>query len=647
MTMRQSRYSDQVASTTAADDVGGSTLARWAPLIIMLAVSTAYANSFNAPFTFDDNPAIVENPHVRSLWPLTRAMSAPQQSSVAGRPMVSLSLAVSYALFGMTSWGFRLQNIVVHVLAALTLYGIVRRTMLLPHPHCEGDANNAIVQANIKRRAAATPLALFVALLWAVHPLQTQSVTYIIQRAESMVGLFYLLTLYCFIRSLDVARPLPWRFGAVIACALGMATKEVMVTAPVVILIYDRIFVSASFRELFRRRWSIHAALAGTWLILFCLMIGGPRSATTGFALKKATALEYAASEFGVIAHYLRLTFWPIGQCLDYGWPVARTMREIVPPMLLILVLVSVTIWALRRKPRLGYLGVWFFIILAPTSSFVPIEDLAFEHRMYLPLAAVCAAVVFVAYRLLVRNVDADQTHFRSRVGTAFAASSIIFLMALTLHRNHDYRADEAGTDYLIWADVMHKRPDNPRGYDNAGNALYLKGHYDGAIALFQQALSLKADDDLAHYNLGSTLESLGRIDEAVEHYRAALRIDSGRYRAHYNLGRILLQQQHYAEATEEFRATLEIQPDFPDAQNNLAIALAQQGQLDAAIETYRTLFETSPDFLDARLNLAMLLLRKGASADAAVQLREVLRIQPGNEQAQRMLEQLQIGRGG
>ena len=180
--------------------------------------------------------------------------------------------------------------------------------------------------------------------------------------------------------------------AAVVACALGMGTKEVMATAPIVVLLYDRCFLAGSFREAFRRRWPMYVGLAATWAILGALVIAYPWGAATGagFGLAEAGPWEYARTQPGVILNYLRLSFWPSSLCFDYSWPIATSAGQIIPAAAVIAALLAATLWALRRAPALGFLGAWFFLILAPTSSFVPIiTEVAAERRMYLPLAAV------------------------------------------------------------------------------------------------------------------------------------------------------------------------------------------------------------------------------------------------------------------
>ncbi|MFC1573449.1 hypothetical protein ACFL6M_07625, partial [Candidatus Eisenbacteria bacterium] len=227
-------------------------------LLVVVGVVT-YANSLRGPFIFDDTTWILGNPTTRQLWRIDRILLVPDDLSVVGRPIVNLSLAISYAVSATDPFGYHLTNLLIHLLAALTLFGVIRRTLSLPG-----------MPAHLTRDAGG--LAFACALIWLVHPLQTSAVTYIIQRTESLMGLFYLLALYSLIRGSQAVRPIPWFLLAVITCFFGMGTKEVTVSAPVVLLVYDRIFLAGSFGELLRKRWGLYLGLAASWILLAALV---------------------------------------------------------------------------------------------------------------------------------------------------------------------------------------------------------------------------------------------------------------------------------------------------------------------------------------------------------------------------------------
>jgi tetratricopeptide (TPR) repeat protein len=480
-----------------------------AVLTIIVAAAVAYSNSFRGPFIFDDIAAIQRNESIRNLFS-AEILIPPGRITVARRPLANLSFAINYAISGLAVTSYHIGNLLIHVLAALALFGIVRRTLLLP-------------PMRGRFGAASTGLATAVALIWAIHPLQTESVTYIVQRAESLMGLCYLLTLYAVIRSASSERPHRWHAAAVAACALGMGAKEVMATAPIVVLLYDRAFLSGSFREAFRRRKRLYFGLAATWAVLAAIMLLYEGPGAAGFGISAVAPWRYALTQPGVLLHYLRLTFWPQPLCLDYAWPLTTEFWQIVPQTLALAALLAATAWALVRQPALGFLGAWFFLILAPTSSVMPIDDACFEHRMYLSLAAPVAAAAVAAYaaaeRLLRRPKESQQARRRRVFGILAlpALCAAAGLGMLTFQRNAQYRSR-----FSIWEDVTRNRPKNPRGWSNLGLAYADAGRFDDAFREYDEALKLNPDYPKASNDPGNARSDDAHNSEAGREYNKA-----------------------------------------------------------------------------------------------------------------------------
>ena len=488
------------------------------PVLIIAAGLWAYHNSFQGPFIFDDESAIPDNPHIRHLWPISQAMCAPY-CAVIGRPVVCLTLALDYALGGLHVWGYHASNLTVHVLSALVLFGIIRRTL-------DG------VKFRNRFGSASVWLAAAITLIWEVHPLQTECVDYIVQRTELLMGLFLLLTLYCVLRGSQSSRPGVWYSLAVVSCALGMGSKEVMVVAPLIVLLYDWMFLAASFREQWRQRWGLYLGLAGTWLILPPLMAGTHYN-TVGFG-RGVSPWQYLETQAGIIPYYLRLCFWPQPLVISYfDWPFARSLEDVLADGIIVLGLLAATVWAFRRRPWLGFLGAWFFLILAPTSSFLPIlSEAAAERRMYLPLAAVVTLVVVGAFetgrRLLHRR-------WGFVVGCLAGGCVTALFTFLTIQRNRDYRSA-----LTIWQDAVEKRPDNPVAHNFLGRALLQAGNAAQAIQQFQRALQLMPNLAQAHFNMATAFEQLGRTREAIKQYDQVLRLKPDTIEAQNNLAWLL-----------------------------------------------------------------------------------------------------------
>jgi Flp pilus assembly protein TadD/uncharacterized membrane protein len=533
---------------------------------------------------------------------------------VEGRPLVNLSLAINYAFGGVRVWGYHALNLTLHILAGLTLFGIVARTLRQP-------------ALRDRFGQAALPLALTIALIWVVHPLQTESVTYLIQRAETMMGLFYLLTLYCVIRGADSASANIWYLASVVSCLLGMTSKEVMVSAPLIVLLYDRTFLSGAFAQAWRQRWRLYAGLAATWIPLGYLVAStSNRSGSAGFGTI-VTWQAYALTQLQAIALYLKLSVWPDPLVFDYGTGLAHSFSEVASSAFIVAVLLVGTLVALRRWPALGFVGAWFFVILAPTTSVMPVvtQTMA-EHRLYLPLAGVVALVVIGAFLL-------GQRLFRKQPGgvlACFSAGSVVFLFAhLTVQRNQTYHSGLA-----IWNDTVAKCPNNSRAQNNLGEALLEVGKVSDAIGHYEQALQIQPDYAEAHNNLGNALMKEGKLRDAIGHYEQALRIQPDLADAHYNLGVALEQAGRLQDAVEHYKQALQIEPDSADAHNNLGNALLQMGNVQEAIGQYAQALKIEPDSAGAYYNLGSALGRAGRLQEAIEQYRQALRIKPDYAEA-------------
>ncbi len=513
-----------------------------AGLVIVLAGALAYHNSLGGPFIFDDPRSIRDNPTIRSLWPIWPLLSPPAEGlAIQSRPVINISLAINYAIGGLDVRGYHIFNLVVHILAALTLFGIIQRTLHL-----------AVMPEHIAR--SSLPLAFVAALIWAVHPLQTEAVTYIIQRTESLMGLFYLLTLYCMIRGAGAVRPFWWYVAAVVACTLGMGSKEVMVTAPLIVLLYDRVFLARSLKQVFRHRWPLYIGLAATWVLLAALVIPpGGRGSSVGFGYWAALR-AYIPGQAIVVVRYLRLSFWPSPLIIDYGIFRTGSAAQVLPYAVILVLLLVGTVLAFRDRPWQGFLGVWFFAILTPSSTLVPLLiQPAAEKRMYLPLAAVIVAVVICTYGLGRRLASRLGPHLGTIVGqlagVGLTAAAVLILGFLTVRRNCDYRSELA-----IWQDTVDKLPHSYHAWNSRGAAYQDVGDYDQAIHDYTQALRLNPQFAQTYRNRGLARSKKGRYDQAIEDYTHAIKL-KGNYAEAYNSRAVAHYHKHqYARARADAR---------------------------------------------------------------------------------------------
>ena len=577
-----------------------------AVVVIVLATLAAYHNSLSGAFVLDDQASIQENVSIRSLWPPSSVLAPPMEAGTSGRPFANVTFALNYAISGLEVRSYHAVNLALHVLAALALFGVIRRTLLQP---------------NLRERFEnlATPVALASAVVWAVHPLLTEAVDYLAQRTEVLMGLCYLLTLYAFIRSAESGASRMWPAFAAVACLLGMASKEVMATAPVMVFLYDRTFVAGTFREAWRQRGSLHAALAATWLVLAALMFSSRLDERgVGFELG-VPWFNYVLTECHAMLLYLRLALWPHPLVFDYGWNFERSISAAAPSALVLAALLAGTLWALRRRPALGFLGAWFFVLLAPSSSVVPItEQPMAESRMFLPLAAITTLGVIALVR------------FFGRRSLLVWAPVALVLGAATVDRHAAYRSPLS-----LWSDTVAKLPTNARAHNNLGSALTReKGREPEAIEHFKTALRLRPDYADAHNNLGVALLQAGRATEAIAPLETALRLRPDFADAHYNLGEALFQTGDVPLAIANFERTLRLKPDLAKAHNNLGVALLRLGRVTEAIREDEAALRLDPGFADAHYNLGNALAQAGHLPESVEHFSTALRLNPRFEKA-------------
>ncbi len=642
------------APTPASRPDRAAQIERLLPWVLIVVGFFAYLNTLPNEFVFDDEPNILGSEAIRDFGNWRDMLRSP-------RPMVDFSLALNYRLdsalrqahpddrykLGYDPRGYHVLNMAVHILAALTLFGLVRRTLLLP-------------QFRERMGACAAWLAFVTAILWLVHPLNTQAVTYVIQRGESMMGLFFLLTLYASLRhaqSRGAAR-FAWLVCAVAACAAGMGSKQVMVGAPLVVLLYDWTFFGGRERGIFRRRAALYAGLFATWAVLGAVtgsaIIG--KDASAGFAMPIMSWWRYAISQPLIILHYLRLSFVPYPLVLDYLWQPAipfalprellaeRVLVYIVLPAIPILVLVIASVIGAWRRRWWGFLGLAFFIILAPTSSIMPIADLAFEHRMYLPLVCVICVVVMILNQLL-GSVSAA---FRNQAGLALALVIAAVFAWLTFERNYEYQSG-----VTIWETVVDRVPNNPRGWQNLG------GHMDDlanrtedplarqqlkAVALqyLEKTLQLFPTYHQAHYGIANIQLERGNVERAITLYRHAIELHGTDPEYHYGLGMALLAAGDIAGAERAFDEAIRLKPTYAKALNNRGLIYVRQGRVDAALDSFRSAVEHGPEELEAYVNLAVTLNGQKRRGEAVEILRKGLTVEAIGINAERTRERIE-----
>ena len=568
-----------------------------------LLVVMAWAGSFGAPFVFDDIAAVRENPTLRAWGKLGEVLAPQAGLSVSGRPVANASLAFSYALSGEQPWGYHAVNLALHLATAGLLAGVVRRTLRRPG-------------LREKFGAAADELALLVAAVWALHPLQTATVTYVMQRTEGLAGFFAVATLYGFLRGVEGERGgRGWLVAAIGACALGMGSKEVMVVVPVVVFFYDRTWVAGNFVAAWRARRLFYAGLGATWLVLAACLLAKGRDGSAGWdAGMSVTA--YALTQGEAIWRYLGLVVWPARLVFDYGTELSINFVAVAG----VVVLIGATAWALVRRPGAGFLGFLFFALLAPSSSFIPVATQTMaEHRMYLPLAVLVSAAVLGAYAWLGRR----SLWLWAAVALAGGVGTWV--------RNLDYRSERA-----IWADTVAKRPGNARAHFNLGVALSAGGDKAGARAAWAATLRIEPAHVGASAKLAESLAEAGRAEESLGYFETAAR--GGRSDGVFlnNWGSALLAAGRAAAAREKFTAAQGRLPESAEVRFNVGNVLVALGRGAEAIEAFRAAVRLRPEYGEAHYNLGVALSGAGQYGAALTEFETALRLVPADESARR-----------
>jgi protein O-mannosyl-transferase len=550
----------------------------------------------------------------------------PFDASLTNRPIVNATFALNFAISGLQPWSYHLLNLLIHIAASLTLFGIVRRTLLQE-------------KISERLRSLATPLALACTLIWALHPLQTSAVTYMDQRCESLMGLFFLLTFYSAIRGWQTPTPRPWHLTAVLFFLLGVGSKEVIIAAPVILFIYEIIFVHKSFTDALRKSTLLYAGMAvGTAVLLYPVFFRDSVAVVLG--KQPTTPLIYWFTQPEVIFHYLRLAFWPHPLIFDYGWPLADPAKA-WPLLILISAPIGAALWLLYQRHPLALPAAGFFIILAPTSL-MPLRDPAVEYRMYLPLAALTAMVVCCACLGVLKraSVPSGRDEAGAKALKKLCLVPLIVIVVALGVTTHERNRAFAG-DLTIWADTIEKQPGNARAHLNLGVALDRSGRMEEAIGHYREAIRLKPRDSGAYANLGYAAFRMGNVAEAIGLYQEAISRDPLYGAPYSNLGIALWQSGQRKEALRAFETALRLNPDQPEVHSNLGNILNAEGRYDEAQIHLQEALRLRPDYVEAHANLGFSLEQTGRTDGAIWHYQEALRLNPSIRKLRDTLERL------
>ncbi len=521
-------------------------------ILISVLIFLAYANSLKGEFLYDDYANIIANNSIRGEWTL-KGLLFPPGTSFRGRPLASLSFALNYAISGLSPWSYHLFNLAVHIFSVLLLYGITLRLLRTEKLRSFTDV--------------AMPLALSISLVWGLHPLLTQAVSYISQRMESLAAMFFLATVYAAIAGWESLRRKNLLHGlALLSCLLGVFVKEIIVAAPFMVLLCDYLFYAGSVRNAIRRSPLLYAGLFIALAVLAAMVSTGMTFSTNAMNTH-LTPFAYLVAQSEVVFHYLYLTFWPDNLIFSYDRAPA-VLENAWPFLCLYGGGAAATLYLVIRKHPTALPMAWIFFTLAPTSSFVPLTFLIFEYRMYLPLMGVIGLVLPLGH-LAFKKIGQRQHISLGKLELLCVGIMIFALGMATVVRNKAYQSD-----IFIWADTVVKQPTNvialnnlgaslisarrpkealpilkrslelapdadSKTYSNLGGAYVLSGQYEKSLSYLEKAITRDSNNFVAFNTLGFAYEKLGKPDKAIAFYERAHQLNPAYAQAKHNMNRL------------------------------------------------------------------------------------------------------------
>jgi len=575
--------------------------------IFLTAISLLiYADTLNAPFVFDDLPNITQVPRMRMTQVTPEALV--RVLKITMRPVANLSFAFNYYFHGYDVRGFHVINLAVHVLTAVLLLLISRQTLRL---------------CNLENRL----VPLFAAVLWLVNPVHTQSVTYIVQRMNSMPATFFMLALFCYIHARMTTMTGQGRFRSLLlsalcllAAILGLASKQIVATLPVIIFLYEWIFFQNLDRGWLKKQIGWISVMSILLIIIALIYMGGnPIEKLTGFYEKKEfTPVQRLLTESRVVIFYLSLLFFPHPNRLnlDYDFPLSDSLMNPAVTGLSLLAIMALFAVALYRPGRhrlLSFAILWFLCNLAIESTFLGL-DIIFEHRTYLP--SLFPTFVFAA--LLFR--------YLSRPIMAILLLSVFIIIC----GNWASQRNIVWNDTLtLWQDCSNKSPRKARPANGVGMAYQAHQQHERALEWFQEAVQLNPEYNEAYSNIGGILIQMGRPAEAVPHLERAITLDPENYEAFSNLGSAKHHQNLLDEAVEYYLKSIRLYPDFEAAHNNLGAVLTQKGDIEGAMRHLNQAIRINPRYTEAHNNLGLAMAKLGREQDAIASFQQALRLNP------------------
>jgi tetratricopeptide (TPR) repeat protein len=619
-------------------------------LLFVAPVALIYSNILEAPFVLDDTVRIQDNPHIRitnlSIKEIVKA--GWNKESASKRPIGNMSFALNYYFHQYNLKGYHVVNIIIHIFAGFFLFLFIKTTLSILSIESKCDHP--------------TLIAFFSALIWLVHPVQTQSVTYIIQRLNSLAAMFYVLSFWLYVKGRlaqkqnfrelkpdkiakikaqpikentppETRNPKPetsyyylWFAGSVLAWILALGCKQNAATLPFFIVLYEWYFFQNLRKQWFKRHLKYFLGIFVLFLFISLIYLGSDPwekiSNIGDYAKNEFTIKERALTQPRVVIYYLSLIVFPHPSRLnlDYDFPLSHSLINPITTLLslgIIVGLLGLAVYMAKKERLLSFCILWFLGNLVIESSLIPLA-IIFEHRLYLPSMLVCLVAVIWIFRLLNQKW----------LGVALLCAVAMLFSFWTYERNSMW-VDRV----TLWKDCVQKSPNKARPHYNLGKALVAQNRLSEAIDQYFEASRVNPDDPDTQNNIGNVLSKQGKENEASHYFSEALRIEPDHLLANYNLGSALAEQGQTDEAKKYLFEALRIDPDYGQAHNNLGGVLAAEGKIDQAIGHFSRAIQLDPDNEEAHSNLGNALFSQGKVKEAIRHYSEALRINPDNAQ--------------
>ncbi|MCC7201198.1 MAG: tetratricopeptide repeat protein [Nitrospirae bacterium] len=618
---------------------------KWKIILFIAVISVAvYSNSFRNSFHFDDQHYIVENPYIRDVRNIPSFFLSPEYSSFEKvftshyRPLLVSSYAINYAIGGLRPEGYHAVNLLFHIGSAFLVYLILGAMMSLNESPAfmAGPRDWGRVGIGLVPPASA--------VIFAVHPFNSEVVNYITARSSVMCTFFYLLSFYFWIRfrqsMMPAIRPaavnwLPYYIISVIAFIFALLTKEIAVTLPLILVLYDFYFLKQPTRGSGQNSSSICplSAIRCLAYLPYIFLIIIPYLAYRIYVYGSITgggARNYAANILTqpyVLLKYLQLMFVPYGLTIEHDLRLSETIYDwkVILSFAAILIILVIAYLLFKRggdRRLVSFFMLWFFITMLPTAI-IPLNAILQENRGYL------AGVMFAAVPGIVIG------RFKKKLILPWVAVLVAVLFIITFQRNPVWRDDLA-----LWSDAVAKSPVSARAHDNLGLAYLVAGKYDLALDEFNKTIGLNRQYYLAWYNAGVAYQLQGDLEKARLAYEESLKINPAYFRSYYNAGIVYKKLGELDMAISSYEKAIALDPRHPFVYNNLGVALTEKGDLKKAEDIFMRIIAISPRYEKAYYNLGNVYFREKEYGKAVAAYSAAVRIKPDYKEADQMLRE-------